>query len=148
MPDETAHSFWEDPDIQKAATGGEFVKFVNIGDCVSGKIRKLNKRDFDGRTAVEVEFDDDVKATFGQVLMIADVVDEEELAERTVERAVRKLVEDGLLHVTGESAPPLGGKPSPIVQLGPAPEEESCGRRRPNVMGRRRAIGPRRSWCG
>jgi len=57
--------------------------------------------------------------------MIADVVDEEELAERTVERAVRKLVEDGLLHVTGESAPPLGGKPSPIVQLGPAPEEES-----------------------
>jgi len=73
MPDETAHSFWEDPDIQKAATGGEFVKFVNIGDCVSGKIRKLNKRDFDGRTAVEVEFDDDVKAPFGQVLMLRDL---------------------------------------------------------------------------
>lgn len=66
-------SFWEDPDIQKAATGGDYTKFVNVGDSVSGRIKSLTKRDFDGRTAVEVEFEDGMKSTFGQVLMLRDL---------------------------------------------------------------------------
>lgn len=66
-------NFWSDPDIKKAAEGGDYVKFVNEGDSVSGTIRKLSKRDFDGRTAVEVEFDDETKCTFGQVLMLRDL---------------------------------------------------------------------------
>ena len=69
MPD----PFWSDPDVQKAATGGDYAKFTDVGDTVSGKIRELKKRDFDGRTAVEVEFDDEVKVTFGQVLMLRDL---------------------------------------------------------------------------
>lgn len=65
--------FWDDPDIKKAAEGGEYTKFTDIGDSVSGTIRKLSKRDFDGRTAIEVEMDDDRKVTFGQVLMLRDL---------------------------------------------------------------------------
>jgi hypothetical protein len=65
--------FYDDPDIKKAAEGGDYVKFLNPGDSVSGTIRKLTKRDFDGRTAIEIEFDDETKATFGQVLMLRDL---------------------------------------------------------------------------
>ena len=65
--------FWDDPDIKKAAEGADYVKFTDVGDTVSGTIRKLTKKDFEGRTAVEVEFEDDIKVTFGQVLMLRDL---------------------------------------------------------------------------
>jgi hypothetical protein len=65
--------FWDDPDIKKAAEGGDWVKFTDVGDSVSGVIRNLHKKDFEGRTAVELEFEDDVKVTFGQVLMMRDL---------------------------------------------------------------------------
>lgn len=66
-------SIWDDPDVKKAAEGGDYARFTEIGDTVSGTISKLSKRDFDGRTAVEVEFADGQKATFGQVLMLRDL---------------------------------------------------------------------------
>jgi len=66
-------NFWEDPDIKKAAEGGDYVKFINVGDSVSGTIRNLTKRDFDGRTAIEVEFEDETKVTFGQTLMLREL---------------------------------------------------------------------------
>ena len=54
-----------------------------------------------------------------------DVSDENpELIERTLRRAVRRMVDDGLVHVIGESSSASGGKPSPIIKLGPAPKEE------------------------
>ena len=65
--------FWDDPDIKKAAEGGDYAKFLEIGDTVSGRIRKLGKRDFDGRTTIEVEFEDGLKTTFGQWLMVRDL---------------------------------------------------------------------------
>jgi hypothetical protein len=66
----TVSNFWSDPELEKAAKGAEYFKFLEVGDTVSGTIRDLRKVDFDGRTAVEVTFDDDSKATFGQVLML------------------------------------------------------------------------------
>jgi hypothetical protein len=66
-------NFWDDPELKKAAEGGEYTKFLEIGDTVTGTIAKLTKRDFDGRTAVEVTFDDERKATFGQVLMLREL---------------------------------------------------------------------------
>jgi acyl dehydratase len=65
--------FYDDPDIKKAAEGGEYTKFVDVGDTISGVIQKLAKRDFDGRTAIEVEMDGERKVTFGQVLMLRDL---------------------------------------------------------------------------
>ena len=65
--------FWDDPDIKKAAEGGAYAKLINVGDTVSGVIRKLSKRDFDGRTAIEMEFDDETKFTAGQVLLLRDL---------------------------------------------------------------------------
>lgn len=65
--------FYDDPDIKKAAEGGEYAKFVEVGDTISGTINKLTKRDFDGRTAIEVEMDGERKVTFGQVLMLRDL---------------------------------------------------------------------------
>ena len=66
-------SIWDDPDIKKAAEGGDYAKFNDVGDCVSGTISKMSKRDFDGRPAVEMEFADGQKATFGQMLMLRDL---------------------------------------------------------------------------
>ena len=65
--------FWDDPEIKKAAEGGDYAKFMAVGDSVSGTVKDLEKRDFDGRTAVEVTFDDGRKATFGQVLMLREL---------------------------------------------------------------------------
>jgi hypothetical protein len=65
--------FWDDPDIKKAAEGGAYAKFNDVGDTVSGAITKMDKKDFDGRTAIEMEFDDGTKVTFGQVLMLRDL---------------------------------------------------------------------------
>jgi hypothetical protein len=65
--------FWDDEDIKKAAESGAYGKFTDIGDTVEGTIADMKKKDFDGRTAVEVEFDDDRKVTFGQVLMMRDL---------------------------------------------------------------------------
>jgi hypothetical protein len=66
-------NFWDDPELKKAAEGGEYTKFTDIGDTVTGTIKSLTKRDFDGRTAVEITFDDDRKVTFGQVLMLREL---------------------------------------------------------------------------
>lgn len=66
-------SFWDDPDLKKAAEGGDYIRFVDVGDTASGLITKLEKRDFDGRTAIEVSFDDERKVTFGQVLMVREL---------------------------------------------------------------------------
>lgn len=65
--------FWSDPELKKAAEGGDYVKFINIGDEVSGVVKALKKADFDGRTAIEVEFDDGRKSTFGQWLMVREL---------------------------------------------------------------------------
>lgn len=65
--------FYDDPDIKKAAEGGDYAKLIEVGDTFSGTIAKLTKRDFDGRTAIEVEMDDQRKCTFGQVLMLRDL---------------------------------------------------------------------------
>lgn len=65
--------FWNDPELKKAAEGGDYAKFINVGDTVAGTIKKMVKKDFDGRTAVEVEFDDGRKCTFGQVLMLREL---------------------------------------------------------------------------
>jgi hypothetical protein len=65
--------FWDDPELKKAAEGGDYTKFVDLGDTAAGTIKTMKKKDFDGRTAVEVEFDDETKVTFGQVLMLRDL---------------------------------------------------------------------------
>ena len=65
--------FWDDPELKKAAEQGEYAKFNDVGDAVSGVIAKLSKRDFDGRPAIEVEFEDGTKVTFGQVLMMREL---------------------------------------------------------------------------
>jgi hypothetical protein len=69
--------FWDDPDIKKAAESGAYGKFVEVGDTVAGTIADMKKVEFPGvngpRTAVEVEFDDETKCTFGQVLMMRDL---------------------------------------------------------------------------
>ena len=62
--------FWDDPEIKKAAESGAYGKFTDVGDTVAGTIVDMKKKDFDGRTAIEVEFDDETKVTFGQVLML------------------------------------------------------------------------------
>lgn len=66
-------NFWADSDLKKAAEGGDYVKFTDVGDSVDGIIHSLAKRDFEGRTAVEIEFEDKTKVTFGQVLMLRDL---------------------------------------------------------------------------
>jgi len=70
--------FWDDDEIKKAAEGAGYLSLREIGDNVSGTVRKLAKRKFpnsDGsdRTAVEIEFDDDTKLTAGQVLLLRDL---------------------------------------------------------------------------
>jgi hypothetical protein len=53
--------------------------------------------------------------------MADDLVDDNDgVADRTVRRAVRKMIEDGLAHEAGQETTALGGKPSPIIKLGPA----------------------------
>jgi Bifunctional DNA primase/polymerase, N-terminal/AAA domain len=55
--------------------------------------------------------------------IVQQLVDVEGLKERTVRRAIDSLVEEGMLHVDGETpAGPTGGRPSPIIKLGPTPE--------------------------
>jgi hypothetical protein len=65
--------FWDDPELKKAAEGGDYIKFISAGDTAAGTVKTMKKRDFEGRTAVEVEFDDDRKVTFGQVLMLREL---------------------------------------------------------------------------
>lgn len=91
----TPTNFWSDPDIKKAAEGGEYVKFTDVGDTVSGTIAKLTKRDFDGRTAIEVEFDDATKVTFGQVLMLRDLYVLQPLPEEQLTVTLAKVEKRG-----------------------------------------------------
>jgi hypothetical protein len=58
-----------------------------------------------------------------QAEMTDDLADEHDMNERTLRRAVRKLDRDGMVHEAGESI--KGGRPSPIIKLGPAPEQET-----------------------
>lgn len=66
-------NFWDDPELKKAAEGPDYFKFNDVGDTIAGTIAKLGKKDFDGRTAIEVHFDDERKVTFGQVLMLREL---------------------------------------------------------------------------
>jgi len=65
--------FWDDPELKKAAEGPDYFKFTDVGDTITGTIKEMHKRDFDGRAAVEVTFDDDRKVTFGQTLMLREL---------------------------------------------------------------------------
>ena len=71
----TQTSFWDDPDIKKAAEGGGYHKLVNPGDTVAGTIKALKKQSFDNgdRTAIEIEYEDESKFTAGQVLLLRDL---------------------------------------------------------------------------
>jgi hypothetical protein len=62
--------------------------------------------------------------TATQMDMVDDLVDENKgLVDRTVRRAVRRLLNVGMAHVVGHEASDTGGRPSPIIKLGPKPEE-------------------------
>jgi hypothetical protein len=65
--------FWDDPELKKAAEGGDFFKFDKVGDSLSGTVQSMLKKDFDGRTAVELALDGDRKVTLGQVLMLREL---------------------------------------------------------------------------
>lgn len=58
-----------------------------------------------------------------QVNLTDDLADEHSLNERTIRRAVRRLVEDGMAHEIAQHTS-TGGRPSPVIKLGPAPKEE------------------------
>lgn len=73
-------SFWDDEEVQKAATAGSYHKLNDVGDFCEGTITELAKRKFDEgtpkeRTAIEVTFDDESKLTAGQVKLIQVLVD-------------------------------------------------------------------------
>jgi Bifunctional DNA primase/polymerase, N-terminal/AAA domain len=62
----------------------------------------------------------------GETARVADMTDDliddnDGMAERTIRRAVRQMLEDGLVHVIDETSSPSGSKPSPVIKLGPAP---------------------------
>lgn len=54
--------------------------------------------------------------------LIDDIADENpDLGDRTVRRAIRQLAEDGMVHESDATS--TTGRPSPIIKLGPRPEE-------------------------
>ena len=68
-------NFWDDEEVQKAVTSGQYHKLTNVGDTVSGVIAKLDKRKFDEgtskeRTAIELTFEDESMLTAGQVKLM------------------------------------------------------------------------------
>lgn len=87
--------FWDDPQLKQAAEQGEFAKFNEVGDTVAGTIKTLAKRDFDGRTAVEVEYDDGRKCTYGQVLMLRELFAIQPLAGEYMEVTLADVVKKG-----------------------------------------------------
>lgn len=73
--------FWDDPDL-KPESGG-FFKFDNVGDGISGTIRKLGKHVFqDGSIAIQITFTDDELPTLsaGQYLLKAALYELKPLA--------------------------------------------------------------------
>jgi hypothetical protein len=64
--------FWDDIE----PPGSDYVRFDDVGDGVEGTIAKLTKRDFDGRTAVEVELEDERKITVGQTMLLRTFVEQ------------------------------------------------------------------------
>jgi hypothetical protein len=67
--------FWDDEEVQKAATSGSYRKWNEVGDTHGGVIAALDKRVFDAgtdkeRTAIEITFEDESKATCGQVKLM------------------------------------------------------------------------------
>jgi len=68
-------NFWDDAEVQKAATSGSYIKFITEGDNKSGVIGNLSTRVFDfdtanERTAVEIAFTDGSILTAGQVKLM------------------------------------------------------------------------------
>jgi hypothetical protein len=62
--------FWDDPSVKPST--GEYMKFENVGDSVSGTVSHLGKRTFDdNRVAVEIRFAEDgvPTVTAGQVML-------------------------------------------------------------------------------
>ena len=72
--------FWDDEDVQKATTQGQYVKWIDVGDAKEGEIANLGKRTFEEgtakeRTAIEITFDDGSIATCGQVMLMQTLVE-------------------------------------------------------------------------
>jgi hypothetical protein len=57
-----------------------------------------------------------------QIDMTDDIADEHDASERTLRRAIRRLIEDGMAHEIAQHTSSTG-RPSPVIKLGPAPEE-------------------------
>ena len=73
-------SFWDDEEVQKAASSGSYHRFVDVGDVTEGEIAELGKRVFDEgkaseRTAIEITFVDESKLTAGQVKLMQTLVE-------------------------------------------------------------------------
>src|SRR5262245_21609783 len=63
-------SFWDDNEIAKAAEGGKFIKFDDVGDTCTGLIVDLEKEEDPWkRLAIKVTFEDGRIANFAQYLM-------------------------------------------------------------------------------
>lgn len=68
-------NFWDDEEVQKAATSGSYIKFTNEGDSKEGVIADLCTRTFDAgtakeRTAIEITYSDESILTAGQVKLM------------------------------------------------------------------------------
>ena len=73
-------NFWDDAEVQKAATSGSYIKFTDEGDSKSGVIDNLSTRVFDAntateRTAIEISFVDGSILTAGQVKLMQVLVE-------------------------------------------------------------------------
>tara|TARA_R110000868_G_scaffold386963_1_gene655420 strand:- start:15 stop:383 length:369 start_codon:yes stop_codon:yes gene_type:complete len=73
-------NFWDDAEVQKAATSGSYIKFTDEGDTKSGVIEQLGTRVFDEgtvkeRTAIEITYQDGSVLTAGQVKLMQVLVE-------------------------------------------------------------------------
>jgi len=73
-------TFWDDPEVERAAAAGSYHALKNEGDVAEGVIAELGMRTFDEgkaneRQAIEITFADGSILTAGQVKLMGSLVE-------------------------------------------------------------------------
>jgi hypothetical protein len=117
--------------VQVTGMTPELVEYTRTALTVVGAEQPEEKDDDDGPSKLELAMAavltwfEENKGVASVARVIDDLSDELHIADRTARRAIDRLIDAGDIHVSGEITPPTGGRPSPVIKLGPAPEEET-----------------------